>query len=72
MLDVRRIIACAAILAALFVGCAKRPALTGATAPAPTGAAAVQSATGGEVEIGRASCRKECQSVCRSRWSPYH
>ena len=24
------------------------------------------------LEIGRASCRKECQSVCRSRWSPYH
>src|SRR5216117_3331909 len=49
MLDVRRLIACAAILAALFVGCAKRPALIGASAPAPTGAAAVQSATGGEV-----------------------
>ena len=28
----------------------------------------------GEViaEIGRASCREECLSVCRSRWSPYH
>ena len=23
-------------------------------------------------EIGRASCREECLSVCRSRWSPYH
>ena len=23
-------------------------------------------------QIGRASCRKECTSVCRSRWSPYH
>ena len=23
-------------------------------------------------EIGRASCRKECPSKCRSRWSPYH
>jgi lactoylglutathione lyase len=23
-------------------------------------------------EIGRASCRKECPVVCRSRWSPYH
>ena len=23
-------------------------------------------------EIGRASCRKECASMCRSRWSPYH
>ena len=22
-------------------------------------------------EIGRASCRKECIAVCRSRWSPY-
>src|SRR3546814_12277690 len=24
------------------------------------------------VEIGRASCREECVSTCRSRWSPYH
>ena len=24
------------------------------------------------LEIGRASCREKCQSVCRSRWSPYH
>ena len=24
------------------------------------------------LEIGRASCRKECVSTCRSRWSPYH
>ena len=23
-------------------------------------------------EIGRASCGKECASMCRSRWSPYH
>ena len=23
-------------------------------------------------EIGRASCRKECPVLCRSRWSPYH
>src|SRR3546814_16331324 len=23
-------------------------------------------------EIGRASCRQECVSTCRSRWSPYH
>src|SRR3546814_10315772 len=23
-------------------------------------------------EIGRASCRKECVSTCRSRWSPYN
>src|SRR3546814_14812820 len=26
----------------------------------------------GEMQIGRASCRKECVSTCRSRWSPYH
>src|SRR3546814_16458551 len=25
-----------------------------------------------EPEIGRASCREECVSTCRSRWSPYH
>src|SRR3546814_1280988 len=25
-----------------------------------------------EVKIGRASCRKECVSTCRSRWSPHH
>ena len=24
------------------------------------------------VKIGRASCRKECRRLCRSRWSPYH
>ena len=24
------------------------------------------------VPIGRASCREECLSQCRSRWSPYH
>src|SRR5213594_5001182 len=23
-------------------------------------------------EIGRASCREECERLCRSRWSPYH
>ena len=23
-------------------------------------------------KIGRASCRKECHTTCRSRWSPYH
>src|SRR3546814_19743061 len=28
--------------------------------------------SGGAVEIGRASCRKECVSKCRSRGSPYH
>ena len=26
----------------------------------------------GNDEIGRASCREECASMCRSRWSPYH
>ena len=24
------------------------------------------------LEIGRASCGKECSLTCRSRWSPYH
>src|SRR3546814_14332298 len=23
-------------------------------------------------QIGRAACREECVSTCRSRWSPYH
>src|SRR6059058_6445584 len=23
-------------------------------------------------QIGRASCREECVTTCRSRWSPYH
>src|SRR3546814_13075467 len=32
--------------------------------------AAAQAA--GAVKIGRASCRKECVSTCRSRWSPYY
>ena len=50
MLDVRRTIACAAILAALFVGCAKRPALTGVATPAPTGAAAAQTVAAGEAQ----------------------
>src|SRR3546814_2761570 len=27
---------------------------------------------GGGKEIGRASCREECVSTCRSRWSPAH
>jgi peptidoglycan-associated lipoprotein len=44
MLDVRRTLACVAIVAALFVGCAKRPALTVASAPPPTGGAEVQAA----------------------------
>jgi peptidoglycan-associated lipoprotein len=46
MFDARRLIACAAIIAAIFVGCAKRPALTGVAAPAPTGGAEVQAAPG--------------------------
>src|SRR5213078_5270235 len=25
-----------------------------------------------DAKIGRASCRKECELKCRSRWSPYH
>jgi peptidoglycan-associated lipoprotein len=49
MLDARRLIACAAIVAAIFVGCAKRPALIGASAPAPTGAAATSTVTAAEV-----------------------
>ena len=27
---------------------------------------------GYDAKIGRASCRKECLRLCRSRWSPYH
>src|SRR3546814_11800402 len=30
----------------------------------------VTSANGAEIAIGRASCREECGSTCRSRWSP--
>src|SRR3546814_15756751 len=26
----------------------------------------------GLLKIGRASCREECVSPCRSRWPPYH
>src|SRR5213594_2896291 len=25
-----------------------------------------------DAEIGRASCGKECERLCRSRWSPYY
>ena len=25
-----------------------------------------------QIQIGRASCREECEVPCRSRWSPYH
>jgi len=44
MLDARRLIVLVAITAAIFAGCAKRPALTTASAPAPTGGAEVQAA----------------------------
>ena len=44
MLDFRRLIIFVAIAATIFVGCAKRPALTTASAPAPTGGAEVQAA----------------------------
>jgi peptidoglycan-associated lipoprotein len=44
MLDARRLIVFVAIAAALFAGCAKRPAMTVASAPAPTGGAEVQAA----------------------------
>jgi len=40
MLDVRKLLACTAIAAAIFAGCAKRPAMTAASAPPPTGVAA--------------------------------
>src|SRR3546814_5155985 len=33
---------------------------------------AVEPLAGDGGKIGRASCRKECVSTCRSRWSPYH
>ena len=44
---------------------------------ASTEAAALQADPGRsirvhEIEIGRASCREECATLCRSRWSPYH
>ena len=44
MFQFRRVIVFVAIGAAIFVGCAKRPALTTASAPAPTGGAEVQAA----------------------------
>ena len=44
MLHARKLFVCAVILTALFAGCAKRPALTTASAPAPTGGAEVQAA----------------------------
>jgi peptidoglycan-associated lipoprotein len=44
MLTARRLIVFAAIAATIFVGCAKRPAMTTASAPAPTGGAEVQAA----------------------------
>jgi peptidoglycan-associated lipoprotein len=44
MLTARRLIVFTAIAATIFVGCAKRPAMTTASAPAPTGGAEVQAA----------------------------
>jgi peptidoglycan-associated lipoprotein len=44
MLDFRRLIVFVVIVAAIFVGCAKRPALTAVSSPAPTGGAEVQAA----------------------------
>ena len=37
-----------------------------------TGDLAARLPEGATGEIGRASCRKECSLLCRSRWSPYH
>src|SRR3546814_2639801 len=53
-------------------------ALIGTTDIAVTGAPEDAAMEEGEIDyllaiqIGRASCRKECVSTCRSRWSPYH
>ncbi len=44
MLHARRFVVFAAIVATIFVGCAKRPALTAVSAPAPTGGAEVAAA----------------------------
>ena len=44
MLDARRLIVFVAIGVTIFAGCAKRPAMTAASAPAPTGGAEVQAA----------------------------
>jgi peptidoglycan-associated lipoprotein len=41
----------AVISAALFAGCAKRPATTAASAPAPTGTAATTGGTGGTTQV---------------------
>lgn len=43
----RFLVATLVVSTALFVGCAKRPATTAASAPAPTGTAATTGATGG-------------------------
>src|SRR3546814_19159162 len=40
--------------------------------PAPQLAEKYSCRSLGSLQIGRASCRKECVSTCRSRWSPYH
>ena len=44
MYHARHLIVLVAITAAIFAGCAKRPALSAASAPAPTGGAEVQAA----------------------------
>ena len=51
------------------------PAAPAAPAVEPAKAVTVQVADPSALvgrEIGRASCREECPSLCRSRWSPYH
>ena len=48
------IVATLVIGTALFAGCAKRPATTAASAPAPTGTAATTGATGGATQPGMA------------------
>ena len=46
--------------------------LRGNNDPDATVAATGWASVGDYAEIGRASCRKECNGQCRSRWSPYH
>src|SRR3546814_11329091 len=56
----------------------ERRALAKIVADAPEGKAVVDravvahAADESRIEIGRASCRKEGVSTCRSRWSPSH
>ena len=46
--------------------------LVGAGRPYRSKEVAEQFGVGVLAEIGRASCRERCPSLCRSRWSPYH